>query len=666
MLRGHPHAVSFMNDDYSFICHVCERSSRVGFSCGECRFSIHDRCAFLFIIPEIFDHPSHDGHCLKLLTTGAPDHTDPKCHLCGKTSNHILYHCCDCKLNVDIGCISHHIFKTSQDHLRVSWHHHPLQICYKGICDVCNGSSGLGCMCLGCGFKVHMSCVSVFDLPEITHPSHIRHPLKLLTNGAPAYTDPRCHICGGDTRHLLYHCDICKFNLDLRCAIKSPPPVALSNLKVHEHTLTLMPRLVSFVCDACGTEGDRSPYICVQCDFMIFHQKCAQLPRVIHVNHHDHRVSFKYPLGLREVKCGVCWEEIDWSYGAYSCSLCPNYAIHSLCATRKDVWDGQELDGVPEYVEDIEPFKRNDDNTITHFTHEHNLMSLNKDGEESSLCGACVRPISSYTFYKCSESDCSFILHETCANLRKKKRHFLNPRPLDLFELGGYNRLPSWCDACFLVCCKGFVHMHNEMFDIVCSSIDVPLIHESHPHHLLYLKLEDGQFKTCQSCGIDQTKVVLGCVKCNYFLDFRCATLPYIVTLPRYDDHPLTLCYGEKASGKYWCDICERETNPKTWFYTCSDCGVTLHILCVVGDIRYAKPGGKICENMQLLSNNSSTRPICYKCDCRCPGTFYIKVCGSKYLFFCSFYCSSSRIFSRRKKYHTICPPWLKKLEPNT
>ncbi|CAL9248403.1 unnamed protein product [Arabidopsis halleri] len=644
-LRGHAHDLSFKLYDHFFYCDACNQWSGAGYSCGECKFSIHDKCAFLFnMILEIFDHPSHDGHCLKLLTIGAPHHTDPDCHLCGENTKSILYHFSDCKLNLDIGCI---------DHLRVPWHHHPLQICYIDICDFCNGRGGYGCFCLQCGFSIHGICASVLDLPEINHPAHVRHPLKLLTDGAPIYTDPRCHICGEDTRNLLYHCDICKFNLDMCCASKSPPPVALSNLKVHEHTLTLMPRLISFVCDACGTEGDRSPYICVQCDFMIFHQKCAQLPRVIHVNHHDHRVSYKYPLGPGEWRCGVCWEEIDWSYGAYSCSLCPSYAIHSLCATRKDVWDGKELDRVPEEVEDIEPFKRNDDNTITHCAHEHNLMSLSKDGEESSLCGACVRPISSYTFYKCSESDCSFILHEMSSSREEKKRHFLSPEQLVLSQWKVYSYLARWCDACLLVCSEGFVY--GAMFDLVCTSIDVPFIHGSHPHHLLYLKLEDGQFKTCQSCGFDHSKVVLGCV-----------TLPYMVTLPRYDDHPLTLCYGEKASNKYWCDICERETNPETWFYTCSDCGVTLHILCVLGDIRYAKHGGKICEGFELLHNNRSTRPICDNCYCRCPGSFFITLSGQDDVFFCSFYCFKPDRYPYYNEYHAVCPPWAEELEPNT
>ncbi|KAG7626755.1 putative chromatin regulator PHD family [Arabidopsis thaliana] len=673
-LQGHEHRVSLIYHRDGIECDACDRSYGVGFSCSECKFTIHMKCIFVFNIQEIFDHPSHVGHCLKLLTTGAPDHTDPKCHLCGRNTKRLLYHCSDCKLNLDVDCMAN--TKTAQAYLNVPWHKHPLlmfDFVDKMPCDVCDMRGKQGYFCPRCRLVIHESCFSVFDSPEITHPSHVRHPLKLLTSGVPDYTKDRsCHTCGDETGSLIYHCDMCKFNLDLRCAIKTLLPIALSNMKVHEHTLTLMPRLISFVCDACGMKGDRAPYVCVQCDFMTFHQECTHLPRVIHVNHHDHRVSFKYPLGPGEWRCGVCWEEIDWSYGAYSCSFCPSYAIHSRCATRKDVWDGKELDGVPEEVEDVEPFKRNADNTIKHFAHQHNLMSFSKDSEESNFCGACVCPIGSCTFYKCSESDCSFILHETCANLRKKKRHFLSPQPLTLDFVT--KRKEEKCGACHQICCQGFIYStyQNENFDLLCSSITVPFIHGGHDHHLLYIKLEYGQVKTCKNCGIDEAEVVLGCIKCNYFLDFRCATLPLTVSLPRYDDHSLTLCYGdEKASGRYWCDICERETNPKSWFYTCKDCGVTLHIFCVVGDIRYAKPRGMIDRHYRLLSNNSSSRPLCNTCNCRCPGPFilhdpynyhgFISRDDSDVLYFCSYYCF---VLLARRRRGNMCPPWA--LEPNT
>jgi len=86
-LQGHEHRVSLIYHRDGIECDACDRSYGVGFSCSECKFTIHMKCIFVFNIQEIFDHPSHVGHCLKLLTTGAPDHTDPKCHLCGRNTS---------------------------------------------------------------------------------------------------------------------------------------------------------------------------------------------------------------------------------------------------------------------------------------------------------------------------------------------------------------------------------------------------------------------------------------------------------------------------------------------------------------------------------------------------------------------------------------------------
>lgn len=624
----------------------CDLSFQDGFSCSECEFRVHAKCIFVFNILETTKHPSHEGHCVRLLTTGAPDNTDPTCHICGKTTKRLLYHCSICNLNLHIGCMVEGLCSVSQ--LNMPWHYHPLLALDVGNympCEVCGKPGEYGYFCARCWLMVHEKCASVFESTEITHSCHARHSLKLLTEGAPGYTDLKCHICGKHTGNFLYHCDICKFNMDMYCAIQAPLPVSLSNLKVQDHILTLVPRLISFVCDGCGKIGDRSPYVCFQRDLMFFHQECARLPRVIHVNRHDHRVSYKYPLGPGEWICGICLEEIDWSYGSYSCSSCPSYTIHSGCATRKDVWDGVELDGIPEDVEDIEPFKMNDDHTITHFAHEHN-MSLNKDGvslEENILCGACVCPIGSDTFYNCS--DCSFILHETCANLPKKKRHFISPKPLSL--LLNRDNPEGFCSACCQRFCEGFMYTDGrKTYELLCSSITMPFIHGSHPHPLLYLgKDVFGHFKSCQGCNKLGSTVVIGCIKCDFFLDFRCATLPLTVIRHRYDDHPLTLCYGEEAtSGKYWCDICERETNPKIVF-------------CVLGDIRYAKPGGKIEGNVELMLNNTSSRPLCNLCHCRCAAPFFLINESGLY---CSLYClERAKTEAFPISAFVIRPPWV-------
>lgn len=142
---------------------------------------------------------------------------------------------------------------------------------------------------------LHKECAE--SPSEINHPSHTRHPLTLLTQGAPDDSHINsCRLCGGKFRRLIYHCSECEFSLDPVCARK-PPPLIVDHLKGHEHVLTLMPRLIFFTCNACGMVGDRSPYVCPQCDFMI-HKDCIYLPRVININRHHHRISRTYFLGL--------------------------------------------------------------------------------------------------------------------------------------------------------------------------------------------------------------------------------------------------------------------------------------------------------------------------------------------------------------------------------
>ena len=112
----------------------------------------------------------------------------------------------------------------------------------------------------------------------------------------------------------------------------------------------------------------------------------------------------------------------------------------------------------------------------------------------------------------------------------------------------------------------------------------------------------------------------------------------------------------------------KRNKTKELVLHLCKDCGVTLHILCVTGDIRFAKSGGKISEyQLKLLLNNRSSRSFCYNCKCRCPGPFILR---DRYysIFYCSFYCC--RVFQTRIGKmlsiidKVICPPWV--LEHNT
>jgi len=293
-------------------------------------------------------------------------------------------------------------------------------------------------------------------------------------------------------------------------------------------------------------------YICVQCDFMI-HQKCLSLPRLININRHDHRVSRTSVLGVVNSVCGVCHRKVDWTWGGYSCQKCPHYVVHSICATRKDVWNGKELEGIPEETEDIEPYVVIDDNTIQYFSHKEHYLRFHVNDllwEENKWCSACTHPICLQSFY--SSIDCDFLLHQNCAEYRRKIWHVLHNERLTLVtSKDDYFH----CTACDRLS-NGFKYQCGDIkLDVLCGSISEPFVHPSHPHHPLYYIPLVGR-KQCNGCN-RWSSLLLTCIEsgCGFLVCFNCATLPQVVK-HRVDDHPLSLCYGETASGKYWCDIC--------------------------------------------------------------------------------------------------------------
>ncbi|CAN6861345.1 unnamed protein product [Brassica oleracea] len=612
------------------------KSQSDGYYCKICDFFVHKKCGN-DELSQFIHHPSHPDHRLELRHESRYNY----CDFCGWDIN-LCYRCCDgCDFDVDLHCAKYpppHVIDNFE------MHPHKLTLLKKKTLFNCSAkcgktspmfgyslkfSCGLSYKCEECDVSFHVECVwhpaALDHLIEVNHPYHSLHSLKLLTGDPPNYSDGKCRLCGRKVdKELFYHCSSCNFTLDWPCVV-NPPPQSVDHLKAHDHQLTLLQRLDSFTCNACGLKGDRSPYICVPCGFII-HQECLKLPRVININRHDHRISRTSLLGDGAMNsvCGVCRKEVDWKYGGFSCKRCPGYVVHSKCAISYDVWNLKELEGVPEEEEeDIEPYVVIDDNTIQHFSHEEHYLRLSGKVrilyEDNKRCNACTHPIGLQSFFGCM--DCDFSLHQKCAECPTRKWHVLHNERLILStnkEQEVFN-----CYACSRWS-NGFMYKDGDKkLDVLCGSISEPFVHPSHRHHpLYYIPTEkDG---ICNGCNI-QERHVLRCIEgdCGFVLCFRCATQPKVVK-HRVDDHPLSLCYGEEkeeASGKYWCDICETETDSKEWFYTCKDQRASLHRECVLGDSTGLMPrtvATLFGDSYKVGLNNSVTRPFCIECKSRC------------------------------------------------
>ncbi|KAH0854760.1 hypothetical protein HID58_044839, partial [Brassica napus] len=513
-------------------CKGCPRRGgyvKDGYRCYECAISFHKECAEAIL--EIH-HPSHHAHPLSLVFK----RRGPKnCKLCGVyLYNSKYYQCSICDFVVHTACAKN----PPPMLLNIPKPMNTLLLSQR-IFLISNGSYRYRCSPCRLEFEIGCSMLAL----EIDYPYHPKHPLKFLTKEEHHFSDGKCLICGEELGLKFYHCSICKFSVDVSC-VRDPPPLTVLFPKAHEHQLSLTPRKISFDCDACGMAGDRSPYSCQQCYFMI-HQICIDLPEIINVNRHEHRLSRRLHLSPESWVCGFCHKNVDWSYGAYSCSICPNYVIHSKCAIRDDVWDKLELKGIPENLK-----------ISNHLSHKEHYLQLNEEGIISGgsiRCEACVLPIYSQAFYSCYTDFQYFSIDVKCAMLSESIIH--ESHPCTLYY---NNNTYMECASCNKRDCQFYeatssrktvasrfelaaaavasvflgLSLENKSLGLVlenqCATISESIIHESHPLTLYY--------------NIGK------CDDCSFVLDRTCAALPK-TTQHWYDEHLLFLCYEKNKRG---------------------------------------------------------------------------------------------------------------------
>ncbi|KAG7564618.1 DC1 [Arabidopsis suecica] len=497
-----------------------------------------------------------------------------------------------------------------------------------GGCDACNGSSfGTEYYCCDHCYKVyHKECV---ESPlKIKHPYHPEHSLQLFhypTN----YRNIECLCCGRVAQTLVYYCTICQAIMHPLCAMK-PIPFFLNQPKRHNHPLTFFHRQNFLICDVCGLLRKNDPtYICARCNF-VSHKDCLYSPRIIKISRHHHRISYTSSLQSGDWSCGVCHQSIINDYCAYTCRKCSDYVVHSRCAIGKDVWDGEELEGVPEeddITQNVRPFDMISDGVILYFLHEYHLrLEVNiPNYDEKKLCQVCVCPIFEGNFYSCIK--CDYIIHETCANAPRQVQHALHPHLLTLKAKSGYIDDFFICNACERVS-SGFVYQCpikkcDFDLDVRCALISEPFDYKDHKHPL-FINLDREEKLICQVCERKYYKQ-LNCIECNFIVCFKCSTLPYKVRY-KHDKHFLELLYGKEVCQKDWCEVCERDlgdTNTKV-FYWCDECCTTIHIECLLGEDPYMKHDQNFkVKGMEVQILHQSIRPLCDYCKNPCQSKIF-------------------------------------------
>ena len=496
-------------------------------------------------------------------------------------------------------------------------------------CTGCGEAIVGSCVCCGqCSFRLHNSCAK---LPhELQLPIHDKHPLVLQLKKEYHRVDLyKCNYCNLVGRHFFYHCPLCKFVLDVKCASSLQ---SILEVEIHNHPLVLVQGSNSFTCDFCGKKGEGMSCLCALCGIW-FHRECAFLPHMVKHMRHKHPLILTKSLKTDQSKdrlCQFCVKRLDTNYGIYYCSSC-DYVVHLDCAMDEA---GREYTFKWE-SKDKEPIESStklgeDKNEIPlktkHFSHEHDLK-LTDELENYEICDGCIRPIFP-PFYKCAQ--CSFFLHKSCVELPHEKKH-----PLDTHMLTLTSNRPmlALCGTCNLFT-NGFTYQCRQCnleLDVSCSLIPEKLTHVGHEHSLILSSTTMDE--SCSACNYKMK--IFRCTKCEFTLDFGCASLPLTVK-HRQHEHLFTLRYSaEDNSGEYYCDICEEERDSKFWFYYCDECSFPAHPKCIFGefldskyrDCRNIKFGStytsKIHQHPLTLARKTMDHDVCDKCGKFCNEVAY-------------------------------------------
>ncbi|XP_042020576.1 uncharacterized protein LOC121768216 [Salvia splendens] len=345
-------------------------------------------------------------------------------------------------------------------------HEHPLSLvdtrggeyCYG--CEVRFGSGekkAYGCSVEGCEYAnlLHEECAAMAR--EIRHPLH--HPHHILIQ----QHQPKIHSC-----------DICKqriLSIVYRCSFRGNGDELMLNFDIIQHSshpnheLELLQRRSTFECNACDTIHTGIWFVCTTdgCGYRI-HQICASLPQIMKRGDHLHPLSLSF--AQQEIpdpyidisvyyiqSCKICSRSLHKYKGwIYYCRICIDFKVHITCAFNER--QGLVQCGFKMHLRcaqgggviEAEDQRRS---TIHHLSHPgHELKLLRR--RCSFKCDACCTTRKEPSSYICTNHDCQYWIHESCASLppsfkREDHHHSLSLSFEIPFEYFNFN---FKCDVC--------------------------------------------------------------------------------------------------------------------------------------------------------------------------------------------------------------------------
>ncbi|KAF7849705.1 hypothetical protein BT93_L0367 [Corymbia citriodora subsp. variegata] len=620
---SHPHWLTkcvIKAYDEEVKCFACmKRCLNQFYSCNQCQFFLHEECANLHT--ELPAHPLHPVHPLTLAPT-AYYIGSVYCHACDKRCFGFTFRCEQCDFDLDIDCALKSINPSVKDQFQHFSHDHTLVLEQviaqekEAWCQACNKRcSSNTYTCSLCKFFLHKSCAELKR--ELRHWQHKEHNLELCTSSV--YEGRAwCNLCGRSVCGFVYHCEICRFDLDVECSLQSPPTLEtrVQEQEIdhfsHKHPLTLREERQDDVvtCAACSDNCSSSQiYGCEECGYFL-HESCAKLP--LEMKHLDHE---EHPLKLQVAvfsDCDICKKRIKGF--TYSCEQC-DFNLDIECARMPSIGPG-----MAKQVKDVK---------MKISGHDHVLTRSAKREEEGVVCSVCEKPCCGL-IYVCE--GCGFFLDEGCA----KCQHFFHP----LHELTLQHIDSEVCCSACEKKCRGFTFSCRECkfhLDVACALITENIHHFSHGHSLKPTKMElNCKCLACNQSFSDSSQIY-GCEECNYFLHESCAKLPLERKHPYHGSHPLKL----RVASYNYCDFCGERI--QGFAYCCYQCDFNLDMKCVempsissetMKKVEEMKIGN-FAHHHELTGSMKSKGNIvfCSACKKKCTGLTYACDCKD-----CSFF----------------------------
>ncbi|XP_047959225.1 uncharacterized protein LOC125204581 [Salvia hispanica] len=574
---SHEHPLTLVDTIGRDICYGCGRSFSTGeqaYGCSVtgCKYSrlIHEECAAT--MREI-RHPLHTQHILS-----QRHHPElMMCVICENIIYSIGYKCTSsrCGYQVHLRCAqgkgvmdaATNADADEQRHTII--HHHPshpdhelklLRRRFLFKCDACGTTrkdSSYICTKDACQYLIHQKCAS---LPQNLEREDHHHSLSLSFQVPPEYIifNYKCDVCSEVLRlkYWIYHCQICRFIVHIKCAFNKPPPripdASIGKDIVRLPTNEVVEELITpFVMRQRGGETLIPPII-------IPAAAAAELMKVKYeFLHHQHQLTLLSSGDPSQQQK----EENEENYGVRSELIC--------------------------------------------------------DGCITPISSSSSSSSSSYYYYYMSCSECKYNLHIACfhlpPNVPSLPIHH-QKYPLVLQSLDKHQPWEiQYCSVCEYRM-NGLFYTSGFKVDIKCACMPDTILHAAHPHHLLKHVAQDELRKdinwwslTC-AAGCGEDIIYYDCYRCcnsscDFIVHLRCTLLPASVTSRRWDEyHPLLLMYDATLNrpGDFYCDQCEKPMNPKSWMYHCRACDLSFHPHCfqtISGAYRNMKLGQEYVIN---------------------------------------------------------------------